>query len=144
MARDLSLAVREAMIAALEDAPAVTAIVPVERIYAVEASAEPVWPFICYGLATALPFRASGMDGARFGVTLHGFAHGPQEDAVAALGAAIAAALDGPDGKGLVLELDVEPPATAHAAWTGSRILREGDEAGAFHVVVSVEVTVTG
>lgn len=40
--------------------------------------------------------------------------------------------------EGLVIELDVEPPATAHVAWTGSRTLRDGDEAGAYHVAVSV------
>ena len=140
MARDLSLAVRKAIVGCLEDSPAVTAIVPATRIHAVEAPAEPVWPFIRYGLATALPFRASGIDGAKLAVTVHGFARGPQEDAVAALGAAIAAALDGPDGRGLVLALDAEPPATAHVAWTGSRTLRDGDEAGAYHVVVSFEV----
>lgn len=37
-----------------------------------------------------------------------------------------------------MIELDVEPPATAHVAWTGSRTLRDGDEAGAYHVAVSV------
>ena len=139
MARDLSLAVRRAMVAALEDSAAVTAIVPIDRIHAVEAPAEPVWPFIRYGLATAQPFRASGMDGCRLAVTVHGFARGPQEDAVATLGAAIAAALDG-----RVLAFDVEPPATAHAGWTGSRTLRDGDEVGAYHVIVNFDVAVVG
>lgn len=139
MARDLSLAVRQAIVAALEDSPAVAAIVPAERIYAVEVPAEPVWPFIRYGLATALPFRASGMDGCRLAVTLYGFAHGPQEDAVATLGGAIAATLDG-----RVMPIDVEPPATAHVGWTSSRTLRDSDEAGAYHVILSLDVTLAG
>lgn len=143
MARDLSLAVRKAIVAALEDAPAVTTIVPVERIYAVEAPAEPLWPFIRYGLAAPAPFRASGLDGQRLALSVHAFATGPQEDAVAELGAAIAAALDGSDGKGRVLRLDAEPPATAHVAWTGSRLRRDGEEAGAYHVVVGFEAVVT-
>ena len=142
MARDLSLAVRQAIVAALEDAPAVTAIVPAERIYAIQPPGEPVWPFIRYGLVTTQPFRASGMDGTRLAVSLHGFAHGPQEDGAAALGAAIAAVLDGPDGRGLVLALDADPPAVTHLAWAGSRILRDGDEAGAYHVVVSAEAAI--
>lgn len=142
MARDLSLAVRRAIVAALEDALAVTAIVPVERIYAVEPPAEPIWPFIRYGLAAPAPFRASGLDGHRLALSVHGFARGPQEDAVADLGAAIAAAIDGADGRGRVLPLEVDPPATAHVAWTGSRLLRDGEEAGAYHVVVGFEAVV--
>ncbi len=142
MARDLSLALRKAIVAALEDSAAVTAIVPVERIHAVEPPGEPPWPFIRYGLVAPAPFRASGLDGTRLALALHGFARGPQEDAVAELGAAIAAALDGGDGKGRVLPLEVDPPATAHVAWTGGRLLRDGEEAGAYHIVVGFEAVV--
>ncbi len=137
MARDRSLAVRRAVLAALEDSPAVTAIVPPERLYAAAAPADPVWPFVRTGVAAPAPFRASGLDGMRVALSLHGFARGPQEDAVAALGAAIAAALDG-----RVLPLDDDPAAVAHLAWTGSRLARDDDEAGAFHVVVAMEAVV--
>ncbi len=144
MARDLSLAVRKAIIAVLEDDAAVTAIVPVARLHAVAAPADPVWPFIRYGFATPLPFHATGIDGTRIAGALHGFAKGPQEDAVSALGAAMAAAIDGENGRGLTLPIEGEPAAVAHVAWTGSRILRDGDEAGAYQVVVSFEAVVVG
>lgn len=137
MARDLSLSVRKAILAALEDAPAVTAIVPPDRLYAVEPPANPLWPFLRTGFAAPVPFRASGIDGTRLALSLHGFARGPQEDAVSELAAAIAAALDG-----RVLPLDGDPDARVHLAWTGSRIGRDGDEAGAYHVVIGIEAVV--
>lgn len=139
MARDLSLALRKAILAALEDAPAVTAIVPPERLYAVEPPAAPIWPFVRTGFASPVPFRASGLDGSRIQLSLHGFAKGPQEDAVAELGAAIAAALDG-----RVVALDGVPGAVAHIAWTGSRIRRDGEEAGAYQIIVGIEAVVVG
>lgn len=137
MARDLSLALRKAIVVALEDAPAVTALVPPERLYAVEPPAAPHWPFVRTGFAAPVPFRASGLDGSRVALSLHGFAKGPQEDAVADLGAAIAAALDG-----RVLALEGASEAVAHLAWTGSRIRRDGDEAGAYQIVVGIEAVV--
>lgn len=137
MARDLSLAVRKTILAALEDSAAVTAIVPPDRLHAVAPPAEPAWPFVRYGLAASVPFRASGLDGARLAITLHGFTRGPQEDAVAELGAAIAAALDG-----RVLALDGDPAALAYLAWTGSRVGRHGDDAGAFQIAVAIEAVV--
>lgn len=144
MARDVTLALRRAILAALEDSPAVTAIVPVERIHAVEPPAEPLWPFIRYGLATATPLRASGLDGSRVSTTIHAFAKGPQEDAVSALGAAVGAALHGGDGRGLRLVLDVDPPATALVATQGCRLLRDAEEAGAYQIVVDVEAMIIG
>lgn len=142
MARDLSLATRRAIVATLKGAAAVTAIVPVARIYAEQPDAEPQWPFIRYGFPAVLPLRASCMDGSLIAVAVHGFAHGPDTDAIAPLGAAIAAALDGPDGKGLSLALSVDPAATALVQWAGSQILRDTAEANAYHVVVNLEVTV--
>jgi hypothetical protein len=135
VAEDPSLAVRQAMVAALEDAAAVTAIVPAGRIHAAQPPADPVRPFVRCGVTAAQPFRASGLDGARLTVTVDGFADGPQEDAVATLGAAIAATLDG-----RVLALG---QAAAHVGWTGSRLRRDGDEAGAHHVAVGFDVVVT-
>jgi hypothetical protein len=137
MARDLSLGVRRAVLTALEDSPAVTAIVPAERLYAAAQPADPAWPFVRTGFAAPAPFRASGIDGLRVALSLHGFARGPQEDAAAELGAAIAAALDG-----RVLPLDDDPAAIAHLAWTGSRLARDGEEAGAWQVVVGIEAVV--
>lgn len=137
MARDLSLALRKAILAALEESAAVTAIVPPDRLHAVEPPADPAWPFVRYGLAASAPFRASGLDGVRVALSLHGFARGPQEDAVAELGAALATALDGG-----VLALDGDPATLAYLSWTGSRLRRDGDDAGAYQVVVDLEAVV--
>lgn len=142
MTRDLPLALRQAIVAALEDSPAVTAIVPVERIHATQPPALPARPFVRYGLAAARPLRASGLGGVRIVGALHGHAAGPQEDAASALGAALAAVLDGADGRGALLDLGLIPAATAHLGSTGSRLLRDGDEAGAYQIVVGFEATI--
>lgn len=140
MARDLSLPLRQAILAALEDSPAVTAIVPADRIHAVEVPAQPVWPFLRYGAATPSPFRSSGADGLRLMGTVHAFARGPGEDAVAALAAAVAAVLDGADARGLLLTLDGGE--VAHLAWTGTQLRRDGDEAGAHHALIGFTAVV--
>jgi hypothetical protein len=140
MARDLSLALRKAILAALEDAPAVTAIVPPERLHGVEPPATPAWPYVRYGFAAPAPLRASGSDGVRIVGALEAYARGPGEDAAAALGAAIAAVLDGDDGRGRLLRLDGGE--AAHLAWTGSRLRRDGLEGGAYRLTIGFEAVI--
>lgn len=137
MARDSSLPVRKAIISTLKADADLTALVPVARIYGVEPPANPTWPFTRYGFASQLPLRASCMDGATIVGSVHAFAKGPGEDAVSAIAAAIARALDGK-----VLTLSTPYPATAHITWTGSQILRDTDEAAAYHAVVNFEASV--
>jgi len=138
MSRDSTLPVRKAILRALKVDAAVKALVPASRIYPPQTPATPTWPFIRFGIATALPLRASGMDGSTIIVAVHAFAKGPGEDSAALIAAAIGKALDG-----ATLNLpDASYPATAHVTTTGSQLLRDTEEAGAWHGVVNIEVAV--
>lgn len=88
-------------------------------------------------MPTTASLRATCMDGSTIVVAVHGFAKGAEGVAVAEIGEVIARALGG-----RVLPLAVDYPATAHIKWTGSQILRDTDEASAWHAVVNLEVTV--
>lgn len=142
--KDSSLPVRKAILKALKADNAVKVLVPASRIYPPQTPAEPIWPFIRYGIPSDLPFRASGLDGSTIVVAIHAFAKGPGEDAAAAIKATIARALDGGEGKGLTLDLvDADYPATAHVLVTGGQLLRDTDEADAWHGIVNLEIAVS-
>jgi hypothetical protein len=143
MARDSSLALRKAVVARLRQDSALLALVPADRIYgAVVTNTDPIRPFIRYGTSTKLPERASCMDGLRVLMTIHGFSDAYSEDEAAQIGAAIAAALDGEDGKGLVLPLAGEYSATATIVYTGGQTLPDAEDPTAWHEVVNFEATV--
>lgn len=142
MAIDSTQAVRKAILTILKADSGVTAIVPKARIYSQRAITSPTWPFVLYGSPSALPRRASCVDGAILTVAVHGFADPRRnasgsiletaEDHASRLGAAIATALDGQ-------KADV---ATGRIAidWQGSQLLMDGDEADAFHTVQNFRV----
>jgi hypothetical protein len=143
MARDSSLALRKAIITHLRADADVTALVPAERIYPPKTPADPVWPFIRYGVPTKLPERASCMDGSRILLTVHAFSQEPSEDEAVQIGAALAASLDGEDGKGLVLDLSGNYSARATITYTGGQTLQDPEVAGAWHEVVNFEAFIS-
>lgn len=133
MAADHSLALREAIVAYLRAAPQVAAIVDA-RVYGEQPPAVPEWPFIRYGLPTMEAYEASGWAGATHDVVLHCFAKGPGMDAVGVLNKAVVDVLDG---------VDVAPAGTmaVQFEWQSTQVIRDTDEAGAYHGIVSFTVT---
>lgn len=138
MAKDSTLTVRRAVLAALKGDAAVTALVPAANIYPQSPPGTPDWPFIRYGGPTAIPITGSCLDGCEIVVAVHGFAK-PRysaggamtetaEDHAARIGAAIAAALD-------KRRLTLDAGYKARTRWTGSQLLQDGAEADAYHTV---------
>jgi hypothetical protein len=138
MARDSLLPVRRAALTLLKSDVDLVALVPAAQIYPQSPPASPTWPFIRYGVPNALPIRGSCLDGAEIEFALHGFTKGTDdasaEDRGALIGAAIAAALDGRS----------VPLAVGRVAlrWTGTQLLQDRDEAGAYHAVVNIRARV--
>jgi hypothetical protein len=103
--------------------------------------AEPTFPFGRYGSPTSTPLRATGLDGSRIAITLHGFAKGSDDGAVAGLAGAIVGDLEG-------LTLDLQPhgapwPAKlADLAWEGTTYLEDTSEPNAWHAVIRMAGTV--
>lgn len=147
MARDSSLAVRDAVIAFLAEQPTVVALVPADRLYPPQRPANPQRPWIGYGVSDSTPFGASCLDGAQVSVRIHNYTETsgegaetiPGEDMAHAINQVLAAVLDG-----ATLELDgLDYPATAHVTWTGSQVLQDGADADAFHGIASFSITVS-
>ena len=130
--RDDTLQLRRAVVSRLSADTTVTALTP--RIYGRHVPANPVWPFVRYGVPDTRPFEASGYGGSDSAVTVHAFVKGPDETATAALAAAIKESLSAdtlPLADGITLvSLD----------WTRTQILEEGDD---YHAVIEFSV-VTG
>lgn len=129
------LAVRRAVLTALKNDAALSTLVPATRIYPPQTPATPAWPFIRYGQASAIPVRASCVNGSRVLVSVHAFARGPGEDAAEAIGDAVASALDG-------AVLTLPGGVKAHVSWTGGQTLRDTDEADDWHVIVDLAIEV--
>lgn len=136
MARDSSLYLRKAVVAALKADAGVSAIVAA-RSYGPNPPAEPTWPFNRYGFPVTTPLRATCMDGARISFIVHGFAKGDDETGCSELGAANARALDRK-----TLTLGGGYPAKALVRWTGNQIIRDSDEATGWHCIGSFEARV--
>lgn len=129
-ARDAMLPVRRAVLATLKSDSDLTALVPAARIYPQSPPAQPTWPFIRYGAPSNVPRRGACLDGCDVSVAVHGFSKGiDAEDNAARIGAAIARALEGK-------KVDLAP-GRGSIIWRGSQLLQDGDEAGAYHVVVN-------
>jgi hypothetical protein len=123
---------------------AVRALVPADRVYPPQRPANPVWPFIGYGVPTSGPFVASGMDGSALTVAIHAYAETTGEGAETVggeeLAHRIAAAIVDAMGEGASLsDYDCPYPATAHFSWTGTQVIADGD---AFHAIVSYAISV--
>lgn len=141
MARDASLYVRRAVITAWKRDAAVAAIVGA-RVLAV-AESEPVWPFVRYGPALALPKRATGLDGSRLALTGHAFAKDSDTvdglDQVQLLAAAMTACLEG-----RTFALGAPWPAKIYdISWTSTQTIEDSEEASAFHAIVNLEALVS-
>lgn len=84
MANDSTPYLRPAVLGVLATAAAVTDLIPAERHYPGQRPPNPVWPFLAYGSPSAVPFTASGLDGATVSVAVHVYAatSGQGEDTV--------------------------------------------------------------
>lgn len=142
MSRDASIRLRKTLLPVMKADAALTALVPAASIYQAQPPATPPWPFIRYGQATATPLGASCLGGCVVSFTVHGFAHGPGDDAAAAIGDAILAAVAGNGDEGKSYTLTGSPAATAHVRWIGTQMLHDSDEADAWHAAVQFEAVV--
>lgn len=137
MARDLSLALRQAVIQTLRSDADLTALVPATRNYGMRSPATLAWPFTRYGSPDALPFKGQCLDGATVAFAIHSFSKQEFEDECANINAAVASSLDE-----LTVALDAAGGAKAHIAWRGSQIIPDAAEADAWHGVNRFEAAV--
>lgn len=134
MANDSSLYIRRALVTALRGATAAGA-----RVYGPGVPANPVWPFIVVGNSDTAPLRAQCLDGATFDVIVHTFAKGADEAGCAELNRAVASLLD---GKGRALDAPF-PARIRRLTWLRSQIIRDTDEASAWHGLVTFQGSVS-
>lgn len=144
MANDATLPVRRAMLTALKaDAPMI-ALVPAADIHPQAPTAIPTWPFVKMGAPAGIPLKAACVDGNEITTSVHGFSKGrwsgnqlleDAEDHAARIGSAIADALGGK-------LLNLDGGGKAKVIWTGSQLLIDQDEAGAFHSIQNFRVRV--
>lgn len=139
MARDSSLYVRRAVVSRLKAEAAVAAIVA-SRVYGLSPPATPTWPFVKMQPPTAVPLRATGLDGTRIAFRVSGFAKGADETEASILAQAIGSCLDG-----LTVPLSDAPwPARlSHINWRSTDIFRDPEEATGFHASLVFDATVT-
>lgn len=134
MANDSSLYIRRALVTALRGATAAGA-----RVYGPGVPANPVWPFIVVGNSDTAPLRAQCLDGAAFDVIVHTFAKGPDEAGCAELNRAVSTLLD---GRGQPLTAPF-PARIRRLTWLRSQIIRDTDEASAWHGLVTFQGSVS-
>lgn len=144
MPADLQTPVRRRIIDILKAAPAVTALVPAARIFSSKPPANPEWPFIRCGVPNVLPYAEQCVDGSEILTAVHAFAKSadPEDPEVddaegpaAAIGKAIADALDGAD------LLEADPTLECReCAWTGTNVVRDTDDASGYHAAVQFRV----
>ena len=148
MATDFALPIRRVILPWLKADGSVTTYIPAARLYSVTVPANPAFPFGRYGASISAPFRASCLDSSTITVAIHAFVKdvtnaGGQvtmtaEDLASKVSAAIGASLDD-----VTLALE-DGQHKARISWTGSNILIDGDEPGAWHAVVNLRVEVSG
>lgn len=134
MANDSALYIRRALVLALRDAELADG-----RVHGPHPPANPVWPFVLVGNSETAPLRAQCLDGATFDVTVHTFAKGADESECAELNAAVARALD---GKGRPLDAPFSAR-IRRMVWLRSQIIRDTDEATAWHGLVTFQGSVS-
>ena len=137
MARVSALPIRRALLTLAKSNPDLTALVPAARIYPQAPPATPAWPFIRYGSPTVSPIFGQCANGGEITTAFHVFSKGgpdseSAEDHAQRIAAAVEAALD-------KQSIDLAP-GRARVLWDGTQVLQDGDEAGAFHAIVSVRV----
>lgn len=134
MARDLTIEVREFVVAALAADTAVAAIAG-SQVYGPSVPSKPSWPFVRVELPVVTPeFEGCGGQSSRYTFNVHGFAKGDDERPCAQLAAALSERLDELSGI-----LVVNPLATLNdTMWTATQVFRDTPEVDGWHAVVSV------
>lgn len=135
MANDSALYIRRALVTALRGASLAGG-----RVYGPGVPANPVWPFVVVGNSDTAPLRAQCLDGATFDVIVHTFAKGPDEAGCAELNRIVASVLD---GKGRPLPDAPFPARIRRLTWLRSQIIRDTDEASAWHGLVTFQGSVS-
>lgn len=145
MAKDSTFYAKAAGITALQNAAAVLALVPADRVWPVQTPPNPAWPYVNWGVSDSAPFGASCLDGSTISVRVHCWARtgeaGGGEDIAHAINAAVQATLDG-----AAIDLaahDCPYPATAHYTVTAAQVVRDGGEVDKFHGIVSLRIDVS-
>lgn len=139
MARDLTVAVREFVVAALAAAAPIIAIAG-PRVYGPSVPANPGWPFIRVDLPVVNPEPDGCANASRYTFNVHGFAKGLDERAAASLGAAVSAFLD--ELSGVIV---VAPEAViTDTVWTATQVFRDTATTDGWHAVVSIYCRVSG
>ena len=149
MASETPLYVRRAGLSLLRADDDLTGLVG-DRMYPPQRPANPVWPFIGWGVAIDVPFSASCLDGNQITVAVHCFA--------ATTGTGVGGGtISGEERAGAIAsrvvavlieagEVDLGPhgldDATAHFTWQSTQVIPDPAEADAFHAIVSLRVTV--
>lgn len=154
MARDSSAFVQQATLVLLKRAPTLAVLVPADRVYPPQRPPNPTWPFVAVGEAIAVPFLATGMDGSGTSLAVHVYAETTGEgeqtvdgrDMANAILRVVVALLGGDDGAEVPLASDLSDcpyPATAYFTWTGSQVVQDGADAGAFHGFATFDISVS-
>lgn len=94
-----------------------------------EPQANAVWPFVRYGFPITGGFAATCLEGSTHRVTLHGFAKGGDKTAISALARAIQLDME-----------EFEPPLLIEFEWAGTSIIRDTDEADAYHAICQFDI----
>lgn len=143
MAGDLIREVRRAVLPALKSDAAVVALVPAANIHPSTTPANPAWPFTRFDAAQSVPLDGTCYAGAEVDFLLHGFAKHrtaggvvveTAEDHAGRIGSALKLAIHNrrfavADGSALIKVRSV-------------RLLRDADEAGAYHCVLNCRARV--
>lgn len=129
------VALRQAIITRLKGDTGIAAIVG-DRIYE-EPPANPVWPFIRYGVDISIAFRGDGIRGEDKTVTIHAFVNGPGQNVASSLARLIRLSLDEVD-----FELD-SAGGVLLLQWEQAQILTaDSANASAYHAVVEFRAVI--
>ena len=144
MAVDFSLYVRRAGLTLL-NGDATLAAATGGRIYPPQRPANPVWPFVAWGVADVAPFDASCMAGAEISFAVHVFAatgdDGAGEEQASTIAARVATVLTDA-GEVDLTGYGCPVPAVAQFTWERTQVMQDATEADAFHAVVSIRAAI--
>ena len=143
MAGDLIRETRRAALTHLKDWQPLTDLVAPASIHPSQTPALVEWPFVRWDAPQSIPFDLSCVEGATITFLLHGFAKDRLEGKLA-----VETAEDHASRLGTALKTGLHqrrlPVADTTALFRvrSVRLLRDGDEAGAYHVVLSCEARI--
>lgn len=141
MSRNAIIEFRRTGIFALKGEPSITSLVPAASIYPPLVTANPAWPFIRWGVFTAVPYKAACLNGSILTGAIHAYAKGADTDA-GIIGGAIHDFFDGPDGMGLSLTL--EDGRRVNVTTESSQVIQDGSDANNWHAIINIRAAVTG